>query len=199
MKAKTTILGVSLALVLGLGTGYFVRGLGGGSQPRTVVLQRVKDLGELRLARHEYSQAATWDSACKAPDWAGAIPGANEVAAVLTRNRAVGEVTGHVDAGIDFSKAKIEISGSRVRVSLPSPRVLETVVDANPVHHQAGLFWRNNDMASVAEGEYVPVLRSAAVREGILERAKANAEATVKGLFDPNQWDVIVKFSGETV
>ncbi|MGE0001689.1 MAG: DUF4230 domain-containing protein [Fimbriimonadaceae bacterium] len=199
MKAKFAVIAVSCALALGLLAGFVMRGVTDRAPVRTVVLQKVTDLGELRLARHEFSQAATWESSRKAADWAVAIPGANEVVGALTRNRAVGEVTGHVDAGIDFSEARIEIEGKTVRVSLPAPTVQETVVDANPIHHNAGLFWRNNDMASVAEAEYQGILRSAAVRGGILERARTNARALVNGLFDTQDWNIDVRFSPGTV
>lgn len=199
MKAKFAVIAVSCAMAFGLFAGFALRGATDRAPVRAVVLQKVTDLGELRLARHEFSQAATWESSRKAADWAVAIPGANEVVEALTRNQAVGEVTGHVDAGIDFSKAKIEIEGRTVRVSLPDPTVQETVVDANPIHLKAGLFWRNNDMASVAEADFQGVLRSAAVRGGILERARTNAEALVRGLFDSQVWNVDVRFSPGTV
>jgi len=199
MRNKTVVLGFMLTLALGLGIGFVVRGLGEPSPERTLVLQRVTDLGELRLARHEYSQASTWESARKPAEWAAAIPGAREVVGALTRNEAVGEVSGHVDAGIDFRQARIAIQGKKVRVQLPAPIVMETVVDANPVHHKAGLLWRNQDMASVAEAEYESAYRSAAVREGILDRAKRNAESAVRGLFSTQNWSVEVEFLPNTV
>lgn len=192
MRKQAAIVGAALAL--GLVAGLLVRGTGGSAPEHTVVLQRVRDMGELRLARHEFSQAAAWESSLNPADWAKAIPGAAEVVGGLTRNRAIGQVNGHVDAGIDFSKAKVTTQGATVVVELPVPQVLEVVVDADPIHHQAGLFWRDNDMASVAEADYRGLLRSAALKAGILDRARRNAEAAVRGLFEDARQDVEVHF-----
>lgn len=128
------------------------------------------------MARHEFTEAGSWQTEREPAEWAASVPFARPVVAAFTRNEAVGTLRGRVDAGVDFSRARIVREGGATMVTLPEPSVLDCVVQARVLRQRDGLFWRDPDMASSAEAKAEARLREAAVRAGILDQARRQAE-----------------------
>jgi hypothetical protein len=184
---------VVMAVCAAVGTLVVLRPGGGPDEARVVLA--VSELGELRLARHEFTESARWETAREPAEWAEGVPLARPVVAAFTRNEAVGTVRGRVDAGLDFAKVRVRAGKGATIVDLPEPEVVDCVVQASVLHQRDGLFWRDLDMAGSAERNAGAKFRQAALDAGILAQARSRAEALVrKALEGP----VEVRFVGRS-
>jgi hypothetical protein len=98
---------------------------------------------------------------------------------------------GDVVAGVDLSKlsdadVRADDVAHSVRVTLPAPEVFSASLDEPQTHvyerRTDVLATRNEKLEGLARSEAEKQMRQAAIDEGILARAKANAERTVRGL-----------------
>jgi hypothetical protein len=156
----------------------------------------VQSLGELRLARHEYRDALVWQTHRDPIEWLASVPLAREATHALTRNEAVGTMEGRVDAGLDFSRVKATYTGGVLRLTLPEPTVLDFRADARIARQKDGLLWRDFDMATAAEARWKEAYRKAALRDGIIERAREQASVVVRQALGP---DTVVEFEAPSL
>lgn len=98
---------------------------------------------------------------------------------------------GDVVAGVDLSKlsdadVQTDDTTHSVRVTLPAPEVFSAALDEAQTHvyerRTDMMASRNETLEGQARGEAEKQMRQAALDEGILARAKTNAERTVRGL-----------------
>jgi Protein of unknown function (DUF4230) len=98
---------------------------------------------------------------------------------------------GDVVAGVDLAKlgdADVEVrpAGGGVRIVLPAPEVLTTAIDEAETHVYGRttdlLAARKNELESLARKEASARIEEGARNGGILERARASAERTVRAL-----------------
>jgi hypothetical protein len=100
---------------------------------------------------------------------------------------AVGEVT----AGVDLEKVtaediQVDNLHKKVRLVLPAPEVFSVALDNDKTHvHQRTtdtLATRNEQLEAMARREAEAAMRKAATDGGVLTRARANAERTLRAL-----------------
>lgn len=91
---------------------------------------------------------------------------------------------GYLKAGIDLSKAKVSIEGSTATLTLQAPEIFDNVIleDTVSVIDQSnnvvnGL--KVEDVMNVLSSEKEK-MKARAIRNGVLEQAKANAELIIK-------------------
>jgi hypothetical protein len=98
---------------------------------------------------------------------------------------------GDVVAGVDLSNlsdgdVRTDDVAHSVRVTLPAPEVFSSSLDEAQTHvyerRTDVLASRNEKLEGMARSEAEKQMRQAAIDQGILVRAKANAERTVRGL-----------------
>jgi len=100
---------------------------------------------------------------------------------------AVGDVVAGVDlANLSEADVRTDEVAHSVRVNLPVPEVFSASLDEAQTHvyerHTDVLASRNERLEGLARSEAEKQMRQAAIDEGILARARANAERTVRGL-----------------
>ena len=100
---------------------------------------------------------------------------------------AVGDVVAGVDlSGLTDADVHADDVAHAVRVTLPAPAVLSASPDEAQTHvyerRTDVLASRNEKLEGMARDEAEKQMRQAAVDDGILARAKTNAERTVRGL-----------------
>jgi len=100
---------------------------------------------------------------------------------------AVGDVVAGVDlSNLSDADVRADDATHSVRVTLPAPEVFSASLDEAQTHvyerRTDVLASRNEKLEGLARSEAEKQMRQAAVDEGILARAKANAERTVRGL-----------------
>jgi hypothetical protein len=100
---------------------------------------------------------------------------------------AVGDVVAGVDlSNLSDADVRADDATHSVRVTLPAPEVFTASLDEARTHvyerRTDVLASRNEKLEGLARGEAEKQMRQAAIDEGILTRAKANAERTVRGL-----------------
>lgn len=100
---------------------------------------------------------------------------------------AVGDVVAGVDlSGLSDADVQADDATHAVRVTLPAPAVLSASLDEAQTHvyerRTDVMASRNEKLEGMARDEAEKQMRQAAVDEGILARAKTNAERTVRGL-----------------
>ncbi len=169
---------LAFALISALGQ----RNGSGTEVPTAPVLQRLRALGELHTARFEYADVVDHGTYQKPQGLLAALPGADAMARATTENKALLDVRGSVEAGVDLRKLHAERTPAGLRLVLPNPRVYPAQVDARLFSSKRGMFWRDDAIALEAEGVARRRLRSAALQQGILDSARREAETRVRAL-----------------
>ena len=105
------------------------------------VLQRLRALGELHTARFEYADVVDHRSYQEPDGMLAAIPGVNGIARAATENKALVNVRGSVEAGVDLRKMEAERTSSGLRITLPAPHAYRPDVDAKLFESKSGLLW----------------------------------------------------------
>jgi hypothetical protein len=100
---------------------------------------------------------------------------------------AVGDVVAGVDlSNLSDADVRADDATHSARVTLPAPEVFSSSLDEAQTHvyerRTDVLASRNETLEGQARSEAEKQMRQAAVDQGILTRAKANAERTVRGL-----------------
>lgn len=174
--ALSGVLGLALLSVLGQ------RG-GSSSEVMTApVLQRLRALGDLHTARFEYSDVVDHGTYQKPEGILASIPGVDSMARAATMNKALIDVRGSVEAGVDLRKLAAQNTPTGLRIVLPTPRAYAPQVDAKLFSVRHGLFWRNEGVALEAVEEAKQRLAQAAIQQGLLKHAQAEAASRVRGL-----------------
>ncbi|RYG25832.1 DUF4230 domain-containing protein [bacterium] len=150
--------------------------------PTSPVLQRLRALGDLHTARFEYSDVVNHGTYQKPEGMLAAIPGVDSMARAATENKALIDVRGSVEAGVDLRKLAAENTPMGLRIVLPSPRAYAPQVDARLFSVRHGLFWRDEAITLSAVEKAKERLADAAIRQGLLKQAQAEAANRVRGL-----------------
>jgi hypothetical protein len=98
-------------------------------------------------------------------------------------------VHGEVFAGVDLGKLQsndVEVKGKQVRITLPRPEIFSTRLDNNQTRvfsRETGLLVQADpNLESEVRAEAERQIQQAALDDGILGNASANARATVMAL-----------------
>ena len=164
---------------------YSAIGHRAGSSPEVQtapVLQRMRALGELHTARFEYSDVVDHGTYQKPEGLLASFPGADAVARATTENKALIDVRGSVEAGVNMKMMSAEQTPAGLRITLPKPHLYPTQVDARLFSVKRGLFWRDESITLGAVAEAKARLTSAARQQGIVDSARREAETQVRSL-----------------
>jgi hypothetical protein len=174
--ALSAVLGLALISVLGH------RSDSSSEAMTAPVLQKLRALGDLHTARFEYADVVDHGTYQKPEGILAAIPGVDSMARAATENKALIDVRGSVEAGVDLRKLAAENTPTGLRIVLPSPRAYAPQVDARLFSVKHGLFWRDEGVTLGAVSEAKERLAEAALRQGLLKQAEAEAASRVRGL-----------------
>lgn len=144
---------------------------------RTTVVDRIQKLQRLETV------AYTMDKIVTGEKQSSILP------SFLAGDRLLLLVHGEVIAGIDFQALKssdVQVSGKKVRVRLPQAEVLVTKLDSGKTRvysRQTGLLVATDpNLESQVRQEAESDLRRSALADGILQKARENARATIMSL-----------------
>lgn len=146
------------------------------------VLQRMRALGELHTARFEYADVVNHGTYQKPDGVLASLPGVDALARATTENKALIDVRGSVEAGVDMRKLIAENTPTGLRLTLPPPKIYPTQVDAHLFSVKRGLFWRDDSVTLGAVDSAKRRLREAALQQGILKEARRTAESQIRAL-----------------
>jgi hypothetical protein len=157
-----------------------------GTAPREIptapVLQKLRALGELHTARFEYSDVVNHGSYQKPDGMLASFPGFDAMARATTSNKALLDVRGSVEAGVDLKGLSATNTPAGLRISLPNPRAYPPQVDARLFSVKKGLFWRDDNVTLDAVQVAKDRLAAAALQQGLLKHARKEAESRVRSL-----------------
>jgi len=164
-------------------------------RPMPPVLQQVQALGELHTARYTYQNVFEHRTAKEPRDWVRYVPGGASLVRATTENRALVEVHGRVEAGVDLGKAKmIRSADQSAKLVLPRAQVYRPDVDARIFDAKSGLMWRDQNLALKAVDAAKERLMAAATAQGIRDQAEKEAAKRVGSLLTSSGVNVTVAF-----
>lgn len=150
--------------------------------PTAPVLQRLRALGELHTARFEYADVVDHGSYQEPQGMLASFPGADSLARATTENRALLNVRGSVEAGVDLRKLQAQGTPTGLQITLPEPHAYRPDVDPHLYSVKHGLLWHDDEIALGAVEEARMRLAQAARCQGLLKNAREQAEIRVRGL-----------------
>lgn len=156
-----------------------------GITPYPPVLQKVQALGELHTAKFTYQNVFEHRTSRQPSEWANWVPGAAQLVQATTQNRALVQVGGSVEAGVDLQKSKIEGN----TLVLPRAEIYRPHLDAKVFDQKRGLVWRDENIALSALKEAESIFTDAAHRQGIRDEAEKNALIQVRRIV-PGSMDI---------
>lgn len=89
----------------------------------TIILNKIVYIQELALVKYNYSGVIAFKDFKKILN----------INVPLTEKYFLLKYNGFINAGVDFSRIKVDVSGDRVRVSMPKAKILNTTIDENSV------------------------------------------------------------------
>ncbi len=151
-------------------------GKGGGYNSSTV-MSRVSYLQELALVQHNYTGVISYKDYRKLMNLN--VP--------LTDKYFLLKYNGYVKAGVDFSRIKVNVlSPTDVHVSIPKPKILDTVVDENSIEvfNESENAFNPIKIADYNEAlsREKNVMIRGAIGQGIYEQATKQAKLTLTSL-----------------
>ena len=144
-----------------------------------LILNKVQALGDLHTARYTYQQVFDYSTSRTPEEWTNYVPGMSGLITASTRNTALMDTTGNVEAGVDLKKAKLEGKSTLV---LPKPKIYTPHVSAQVHKSKRGVFWRDDNIALKAVRATEQTMMQAARKQGILEEAEKNAREQLVAL-----------------
>lgn len=155
-------------------------GAGASVRPTPTVVLAVRDLSRLESASYHVEKVVELTDAQS--KLFGLVEAKDAILLV-----AVGDVVAGVDlSNLSDGDVQADDTAHAVRVTLPAPEVFSAALDEAQTHvyerRTDVLASRNEALEGTARGEAEKQMRQAAIDEGILTRAKTNAERTVRGL-----------------
>lgn len=141
-----------------------------------VVVEGIQDLDQLATVRWTESVPVTRES------------GGTALERILSGERVLLIATGEVEAGVDLAdigENNVQVDGERVTIRLPDPRVLSASLDEEQTRVYdrdfSPLNLRPDDaLVEEARAGAVEEIERAALENGILETAEANAEESLR-------------------
>lgn len=141
------------------------------------VMNRVTYMQELALVQHNYTGVISYR------DWLKIF----NMNMPLTNKHFLLKYNGYIKAGVDFSRIKIDvISPTDVHVSIPKPKILDTVIDENSIevfNQSENAFnpIKIEDYKEALSREKNVMIRDA-IEQGIYEQATEQAKLTLSAL-----------------
>lgn len=89
----------------------------------TTILNKIVHIQELALVKYNYSGVIAFKDFKKILN----------INVPLTEKYFLLKYNGNINAGVDFSKIKVDVKGESVRVSIPKAKILNTTIDENSV------------------------------------------------------------------
>lgn len=155
-------------------------GAGASVRPTPTVVLAVRDLSRLESASYHVEKVVELTD-----------PQSKLFGLVEAKDAILLVAVGDVVAGVDLSNlsdgdVQVDDTAHSARVTLPAPEVFSAALDEAQTHvyerRTDVLASRNETLEGMARGEAEKQMRQAAIDQGILARAKTNAERTVRGL-----------------
>lgn len=153
---------------------------------RPTVIEQVRALSKIETVHYSLQKIVSGESTGPLPDF-------------LTSDKILLVAQGEVVAGIDLSKLNsgdITVSGDIVTVRLPEPEILYSRIDNDKTYvydRQTGIFSKpdpnlETQLRQAAEEEIV----KAALEDGIMSKARTNAEQVIRTLITGLGYDEII-------
>lgn len=112
----------TLLLAILLVTNIFTKDKEQGYDSSTV-LNRVVPIQELALVKYNYSGVIGYKDFIKIM----------KINVPLTEKSFLIKYNGYIKAGVDFKNMKVEVTGKDVHISLPQPKILDTLIDEKSI------------------------------------------------------------------
>lgn len=149
----------------------------GGTYDSSTVMQRITYLQELALVQHNYTGVISYKDYRKILN----------INVPLTDKYFLLKYNGYIKAGVDFGRIKVNvINPTDVHVSIPKPKILDTVVDENSIEvfNESENAFNPIKIADYNEAlsrEKNTMIRDA-VNQGIYKQATEQAKLTLSAL-----------------
>lgn len=149
----------------------------GGAYDSSTVMQRITYLQELALVQHNYTGVISYKDYRKILN----------INVPLTDKYFLLKYNGYIKAGVDFGRIKVNvINPTDVHVSIPKPKILDTVVDENSIEvfNESENAFNPIKIADYNEAlsrEKNAMIRDA-VNQGIYKQATEQAKLTLSAL-----------------
>ncbi len=149
----------------------------GGGYDSSTVMSRVSYLQELALVQHNYTGVISYKDYRKFLNLN--VP--------LTDKYFLLKYNGYVKAGVDFSRIKVNVlNATDVHVSIPKPKILDTVVDENSIEvfNESENAFNPIKIADYNEAlsREKSIMIRGAIEQGIYEQATQQAKLTLTAL-----------------
>ena len=171
-----TIILIVLAVALIMGGVWLKTFLFGKSEPKITtdyITGKLDVASELTTAELNYTGLVTFQD--------GSIP-------FLTKKGFTMKYTATVEAGIDFSKIEVDVSGKTVKVTLPETEIQSVKVDPNSIDFYDESFalfnWKDNEDVSDASAKAESDIQSNADMEGLKKKSEEQTEKLIRGLLE---------------
>ena len=142
----------------------------------TTILNRVMPIQELALVKYNYSGVIGYKDFIKVL----------KINIPLTEKSFLLKYNGYIKAGVDFKNMKVDVSGKDIHISLPNPKILDTLIDEKSikVYNESinafnPLTIADYNKAIMKEKE---TMINAAISQGILTDATAQAELVLTSI-----------------
>lgn len=142
----------------------------------TTVLNRVVPIQELALVKYNYSGVIGYKDFIKVL----------KINVPLTEKSFLLKYNGYIKAGVDFKNMKVDVSGKDIHISLPRPKILDTLIDEKSikVYNESmnafnPLTIADYNKAIMKEKE---TMIGDAITQGILKDATAQAELVLTSI-----------------
>ena len=89
----------------------------------TTILNRVMPIQELALVKYNYSGVIGYKDFIKVL----------KINIPLTEKSFLLKYNGYIKAGVDFKYMKVDVSGKDIHISLPNPKILDTLIDEKSI------------------------------------------------------------------
>jgi hypothetical protein len=151
----------------------------GGGYDSSTVMSRISYLQELALVQHNYTGVISYKDYRKLLNLN--VP--------LTDKYFLLKYNGYVKAGVDFGRVKVNVlSPTDVHVSIPKPKILDTVVDENSIEvfNESENAFNPIKIADYNEAlsREKSVMIRGAIGQGIYEQATEQAKLTLTALLN---------------
>jgi hypothetical protein len=100
----------------------------------------------------------------------------------LTKNDAAVTYLAEVDAGVDLTRAKLVQEAAGPVIVLPRAQIYPPRVKVRVEWRNAGLLWRDENLAAAAQRQAEEKVTRAAEGSGIVERAESEARVRLRQL-----------------
>ena len=141
------------------------------------IMNRISYMQELALVKYNYTGVISYKDYMKFLN----------INIPLTDKYFLLKYNGHIKAGVDFSRIKVDVLGdSAIHVSIPKPKILETTIDENSVQVYDESENAFNPIKISDYNEAISreknVMVQDAVKGGIYDQATEQAKLTIRSL-----------------